>query len=101
MNYLIGEGYHILETNYRCPYGEIDLIAQAPDQTIVFIEVKGRNSRKFGYALEAVTSSKCHKIRKTSRFYISEKRYDIQQGFRYDVIVFQNNQLEHIKNAFE
>ena len=101
MNYFIERGYHILETNYRCPYGEIDLIVQAPDQTIVFVEVKGRNNRKFGYALEALTPVKCHKIRKTSQFYILEKRCNTHQGFRYDVIAFQNNQLEHVENAFE
>lgn len=99
-HYLISKGYNILDHNYRCRYGEIDLIAKAPDQTIVFIEVKSRRSLTYGNAIEAVTPDKCNKIRKTSKFYIHEKKTGWNQMYRYDVIVFQNNHMEHIINAF-
>ena len=100
MEYLKGQGYLIFDTNYRCPYGEIDLICQDTDGTIVFVEVKARSNQRFGHASESLTALKCQKIRKTSQFYIVEKRFCSQQAFRYDVIVFQNNQMEHIVNAF-
>ena len=100
MSYLKKQGYCILENNYRCPYGEIDLIAQAKDGTIVFVEVKARTNQHYGHALEALTPIKCQKIRKTSQFYIAEKRWSHDQTYRFDVIVFQNQQMEHIENVF-
>ncbi len=94
------KGYVILEKNYRCRYGEIDLIVQSPDKTIVFVEVKSRRSYSYGYASEAVTLNKREKIRKTSLFYIHEKHLDWNQMYRYDVITFQNEIMDHIENAF-
>ena len=98
MEYLKANGYEILETKYRCPYGEIDIIAKESDQTIVFVEVKARSSTSYGHALEAVTPLKCQRIRKTSMFYIHKKQYTQNQMYRYDVIAFQNNRIQHIRN---
>lgn len=99
-SYLQSKGYFILEKNYRCRYGEIDLIVQSPDKTIVFVEVKSRRSYSYGCAAEAITSDKREKIRKTSLFYIHERKLDWDQMYRYDVITFQNDILNHIENAF-
>lgn len=98
--YLIQAGYEILEYNYQCRYGEIDLIAKAADGCLVFIEVKARANTHFGNALEALTPTKCDKIRRTSRHYIYEKRLSWNQDYRYDVIAFQEGRLEHIQHAF-
>ena len=48
-NFLKERGYHILETNYRCPHGEIDIIARHED-CLIFIEVRTKKSRSFGAA---------------------------------------------------
>jgi len=55
--YLIDMGYVILERNYHTRYGEIDIIAQLHDQ-LIFVEVKTRTSKHFGYPEEAYTYSK-------------------------------------------
>lgn len=98
--YLIEKGYKILEYNYYCHYGEIDLIAKSPDDFIVFIEVKARKNRHYGNALEALSPAKCEKIRRTSKYYIYEKQLPWDSNYRYDVIAFQEDVLEHIPNAF-
>ena len=98
--YLLSKGYQILEKNYRCRFGEIDIIAKAKDQTIVFVEVKARSNAKYGTSYEALTPAKCQKIRKTSNFYILDKKLNWNQSYRYDVIVFQEGRLEHIVDAF-
>ena len=98
--YLIERNYEILENNYRNLYGEIDIIAKK-DDVIIFIEVKSRNSNKYGYPREAVNNVKIEKIYNTSLVYISKNNFsDIQ--FRYDVIeVYLNkNEINHIENAF-
>lgn len=99
--YLKEKGYIILENNYLTLYGEIDIIARK-ENYIVFVEVKSRNSQKFGQAMEAVDNKKIEKIYNTSLIYIQDKNIqDIQ--FRYDVIeVYLNkNHVNHIINAFD
>ena len=61
--YLEQEGYEILEYNYRCKTGEIDIIAKE-GQTLVFVEVKYRKDDKKGYPAQAVDQRKQQKIRK-------------------------------------
>lgn len=56
-NYLIDRGYKIIERNWRCSIGEIDLIAKDKNQ-IVFVEVKTRSSTDFGHPLDAITEKK-------------------------------------------
>jgi putative endonuclease len=61
-------GYKILETNYRCPGGEIDIIAQQKD-TLVFIEVRTKTSRKFGGPEESITPVKAARLRTLAAHY--------------------------------
>ncbi|MGN1415145.1 MAG: YraN family protein [Anaerovoracaceae bacterium] len=68
---LTGEGYEILARNYRCRYGELDLIA-CRDGILTFVEVKTRQSSRFGAPAEAVTAEKQKKIRCTAACYLSE-----------------------------
>lgn len=98
--YLCRNGYKILEKNYACRYGEIDLIGESPEKTIAFIEVKARSSDAFGSAGMAVTKEKQQKIRRTARRYICEHRLAWERDYRFDVILFENHRLEHIENAF-
>ncbi|MBE6020599.1 MAG: YraN family protein [Clostridiales bacterium] len=67
--FLKKKGYSIIERNYRCRWGEIDIIAER-DGTIHFVEVKTRTSDRFGSPLEAVTHEKMHHIMRTAQYYI-------------------------------
>jgi putative endonuclease len=100
--YLENKGYNILNTNYRCQYGEIDIIAGF-EGLICFIEVKYRKSLKFGMPREAVTKAKQLKIKETAAFYILENEIS-DTSFRFDVIEItdENNitQITHIEGAF-
>ncbi|SEC58005.1 putative endonuclease [Paramicrobacterium humi] len=62
-DYLTGSGYEIVERNWRCPHGEIDIIARRGD-TVVFVEVKTRSGIGFGHPFEAVTRDKVRRLRR-------------------------------------
>ncbi len=96
-NYIKSKKYKILERNYRCLYGEIDIIA-IDKNTLVIIEVKYRKSTLFGKGYEAVNSAKQRKIIKTAQHYINEK--NIKKPVRFDVISIDNDIISHIENAF-
>lgn len=103
LQYLDQQGYRILERNFRCRFGEIDLIAR-DGQTLVFIEVKTRRSRMFGAPALAVTKEKQRRLIKTSQFYLSQKGA-AQPVCRFDVVTVQieggEPRVEVIKNAFQ
>ncbi len=102
--YLRRRGYRIVEKNYRCRLGEIDLIA-FKDKTIVFCEVKTRNNKEYGEPYESVTRHKQERLRLLAEIYLQKtKRYDFD--CRFDVISIllglhgRVKELIHIKNAF-
>src|SRR4030065_448823 len=66
--FLTKEGYKIVERNFRCPLGEIDIVA-VDKGVLVFVEVKTRSSNKFGLPEEAVNRRKQHQMAKTTQFY--------------------------------
>ena len=90
-------GYEIIEYNYRCHYGEIDIIAMDKCD-LVFIEVKFRHSGKFGTPFEAVNKQKQNTI--TATYYILEN--DIQENtyIRFDIVGIEDDNIVLIKNAF-
>ena len=97
--YLKTQGYIILEQNFRCRLGEIDIIAKEKN-CIVFIEVKYRKNVVSGYPEEAVNFHKQQKIIKSSLYYIQKNHISINSCFRYDVVSVINNKITIIKNAF-
>lgn len=103
--HLKGLGYIILDRNFTCKIGEIDIICKDGDH-IVFVEVKTRYDKRYGSPSEAVTHYKQNKICKTAQFYIMVKKLH-KLNFRFDVIeVFLNRSdneytLRLIKNAFQ
>ncbi len=101
--FLRKKGYKILETNYRTPIGEIDIIARDGD-VIVFVEVKTRSSLEFGYPHEAVTQSKQNRLKKLALYYLkSQKLTDV--SVRFDVIGLYLKEgtykVDHFVDAFE
>ena len=96
------QGYKILERNYVCPLGEIDLIARQ-GKTYVFIEVKTRKNDRFGAPQEAVNSTKQRKLRLLADYYLKQKRLG-EVDMRFDVVgitmAADGPRLEIIQNAF-
>lgn len=72
--YLTRLGYRILERNWRCHAGEIDLIAEDAG-TIVFVEVRSRtNPSRYGTAIEAITERKRRQVREVAAYYMARSR---------------------------
>lgn len=86
-DYLQKQGLKLITQNYRCRYGEIDLIMQH-GQTLVFIEVKYRGSNEFGGAAGAVTRGKQAKLLKTALTYMQLEQ-PLLQNMRFDVMAMQ------------
>lgn len=96
------KNYTILHQNYRHRLGEIDLIAKDKD-TIVFIEVKTRTTRRYGHPAEAVERQKQRKITRVAKAYLG--RYRLwDRPCRFDVIEViptgQHYRIHHICHAF-
>lgn len=64
--FLIDAGLHILDRNWRCPIGELDLVARDGDET-VFVEVKTRSGEAFGHPFEAITPEKLERLHRLGR----------------------------------
>lgn len=97
--YLVQNGMRIVEKNFRCRQGEIDLIGYHQGY-LVFVEVKYRSSFSVGNALEAVDYRKQCKICKAADYYRYSRRIGTDIGVRYDVIGIQNGKIEWVQNAF-
>ena len=107
--YLLKQGYSILAENFKTPYGELDLIAEQaeaynPDEkTIVFVEVKTRRSKSFGYPEDSVTPIKQEHIIAAAQYYLQEHP-SIESDWRIDVIAIEYYQdhdpvIQHFENA--
>ncbi len=97
--YLKSQGYKILKKNFRCPLGEIDLIA-FHDGYLVFIEVKYRRTLRNGYPEEAVTPTKQKKIVKTALWYLSKNNINMDVSCRFDVVAVMPDEIRVIQDAF-
>ncbi|OGO89587.1 MAG: hypothetical protein A2Y24_00140 [Clostridiales bacterium GWE2_32_10] len=101
--YLVRRGYEVVEKNYNCSFGEIDIVARKDDFWI-FIEVKYRRDLSYGYPVEAVTVAKQKNIRKVAMLYIKHKNLVREKNFRFDVVgilgELNNPRISLIENAF-
>lgn len=97
--YLMENGYDILERNYRCRFGEIDLIARQGNY-LVFIEVKFRTNREMGYPQEAVHRTKQRRIYQTAVQYITFHHLPYNTPCRFDVVSILGENITLIPNAF-
>jgi len=96
-------GYRILTTNYRCPLGEIDVIAKDGD-VLVFVEIRTRKNISPGSVKETVNSRKQRQISKVALTYIRSNNL-WESKARFDVVAIglfgRKKEIEIIKNAFE
>ena len=105
-NFLIARGYRILERNFRCKGGEVDIIASDPgEKSLVFTEVKTRRGLSYGVPQLAVTPFKQRQISKAALTWLSKNRLH-DHNARFDVIAIllhtdSAHAVDHIKNAFE
>lgn len=90
----------LLEKNYRCRFGEIDLIMR-DGTTLVFVEVKMRSYHSFGGAAASITVAKQAKLIRTARHYLA--RFNTMPACRFDAVLLtgtDNQNVEWIRNAF-
>ena len=99
-NYLKEQGMTILQLNFYCKMGEVDIIAM-DDNYLVFVEVKYRKSAAKGSAVEAVGFNKMRKISRVADYYMYSHRFSGDCSVRFDVIAIEEGHLKHYKNAFE
>jgi len=104
--FLKRRGYRIVARGNRLPSGELDLVAVDRDRTIVFVEVKTRESEDFGHPSDAVTPDKQRRLTRLAVTYL--KRHGLlEYKSRFDVIAITwpegkwRPQIEHFKNAFD
>lgn len=98
-SFLRRNGYRILELNYRCSHGEIDIVAEH-GQILCFIEVKSRSSDAFGSPFEAVTPGKQRQIFRVALHYL-QKHKRMNDFCRFDVVaVFPGGKIEILADAF-
>lgn len=97
--FLSDHGYEILEMNFRCRIGEIDIVAR-DGPFLVFVEVKYRANMKYGGPLPAVNLKKQRIISKAAAFYLMKHHLGINTPCRFDVVGILPDQIQLEKNAF-
>jgi putative endonuclease len=102
--YLKGQRFTIIERNFRCKGGEVDIIAR-DGKTLVFVEVKTRRTLTFGPPQMALTPFKQRQISKAALTWLAKKK-QFNASARFDVIAIiapdhQVPEIEHIRNAFD
>lgn len=104
--FLRDKGYEIWTANYRCRFGEIDIIA-ADGPYIAFVEVKARSEDSLYMPREAVTLEKQRRLLKTAMLFLQSNEITLQPRFDVIDIVTRKNhpmeilEIDHIINAFE
>ncbi|MFM5968326.1 MAG: YraN family protein [Micrococcales bacterium] len=101
-DYLASQNYEVLDRNWRCSIGELDLVAR-DHETLVFVEVKTRNGRGFGHPFEAITDSKRTRLRQLSNAWLASNSGHPAK-IRIDAISVLIEQgrvsIEHLKEVF-
>lgn len=97
--FLLKQGLLVLEKNFRCKHGELDLIMR-DKQTLVIVEVRFRQSNKYGGALESITQKKQSRIIAATQYYLLLNK--INSPIRFDVVTMSNDtDINWIINAFQ
>lgn len=97
--YLENKGYKIVEKNFRCKQGEIDIIAY-DGSCLVFVEVKYRRNTKTGHPMEAVSYYKQRTISKVAIYYMYSHGISDTVPVRFDVASVLGDHIDYIENAF-
>lgn len=106
----VAAGYGVLAANWRCTQGEVDLVLESSDGTVVFCEVKTRTSSRFGTGFDAVPTTKQRRLRRIAACWLSHQRSQHpscrqSREVRFDVAAVSpgddgNLSIEVIEGAF-
>lgn len=104
-NFLLSKGLSLLEKNYLCAQGEIDLIMD-DNNTIVFVEVRYRRDTRYGTGAETVDRRKQNKLLSTAAHYLQKNPKSAKKACRFDVVSLTENnhgeqKLDWIPDAFQ
>ena len=102
-NYLKAKGLKRLGRNFRCKTGEIDLVMQDTDGTVVFVEVKTRHSEDFTTAEQVVARAKQQRLRRAARYFLASYPLAQDRPLRFDVVVViagDANEIRYYPSAF-
>lgn len=95
---LVANGYRVVERNYRCKIGELDIVAY-DHTTLVFVEVRSRSDAEHGYAAEMVGRKKQRRVARVAELYLLE-RDPVYTVARFDVVAITGGVIEHFRDAF-
>jgi putative endonuclease len=98
LSYLVRQGLTLIERNFRCRGGEIDLIMQDGGE-VVFVEVRKRSSRRYGGAAASVTAAKQSRLIVAAHMFL--QRYRKPAACRFDIVAIDQNAISWLKDAFE
>lgn len=99
VQFLEREGYQILQRNFRCKLGEIDIVARS-EGYLCFIEVKRRKNMASGHPFEAISIHKIKRICKTALVYLRFHQLPNTTPIRFDVISIIGEEVSVLKDAF-
>ncbi|MFN3882405.1 MAG: YraN family protein [Nitrincola lacisaponensis] len=100
-NWLETQGLQLIQRNMRCRLGEIDLI-MTDGESLIFIEVRQRNTRAFGGAAASVDWRKQRKLLRAARFFLAANPAWSKHPCRFDVIAYEGNDIPlWYRNAFQ
>jgi putative endonuclease len=98
--YLVAKGFSLIERNFLCKSGEIDLIMKDQDY-LVFIEVRYRENQEFGGALASITLGKQKKLRRAAEYYLLQHFGNTPPPCRFDAVGIEGeDEIKWVKNAF-
>ncbi len=99
-DHLRKQGYEIIERNFYCRSGEIDLVARESGY-LVFVEVKYRSTNQNGLAAEAVNFAKQAKMKRAAMVYLQRRKVHPEVFCRFDVVAIDGTKIQLIRNAFQ
>lgn len=99
--HLMAQGLALVARNYRCPYGEIDLVMHDGD-TLVFVEVRRRARADYGTAAETVLGRKQQRLRAAAEHFLQRHREHSTRPCRFDIVSFTGDDPapQWLQNAF-
>ena len=95
---LVRSGYRIVERNYRCKTGELDIVAR-DGPLLIFVEVRSRCDGEYGHALETVGRDKQRRVSRVARSYLAHRRPRFDEA-RFDVIAITGGEITHVQDAW-
>ena len=105
LRFLQGKGYHVLDTNYRCRWGEVDIVAREGEE-LVFVEVRTRASSGYGTPEESLTAAKAKRLVATAQDYL-QQHADDGAAWRIDLVSIRLDRgrklqdISHLRYAVE